>query len=306
MCEQIGTPTFFFTLSAADYHWKDIFRLIDGNTPYESISELDKKRLMHENPMIVANYFQLRAQKFMKHVMPALFNVQDYWYRFEWQARGSAHVHGLIWCHDAPCINEKDMTQNQIDNIVEYFDSKCLALNPIILQKQGFPCRVNFSDIPNEERENDLINLINNLQRHTFCGSHCYRWNKKQSKFLCRYKFPKETQDESTVKKDNGYYVYSPARDDPYVQRYNPLITKIWRANTDYSPILSLIAVLRYIAKYTSKGEVTSNNYKNLLNDIFEQGDNDTSAMKAISKIMMSVSTERDFSAQEVFHLMMG
>lgn len=31
-----------------------------------------------------------------------MFNVTDHWYRFEWQQRGSSHIHGFLWLTDAP------------------------------------------------------------------------------------------------------------------------------------------------------------------------------------------------------------
>ncbi len=32
--------------------------------------------------------------------------VLGYWFRFEWQHRGSPHVHGLAWFEDAPDVEE--------------------------------------------------------------------------------------------------------------------------------------------------------------------------------------------------------
>src|SRR5699024_155788 len=56
MVSQMGTPTVFFTLSAADYHWPDLFRLLAPNVDISSLSEQLRKELMH----IVAFFFQKR------------------------------------------------------------------------------------------------------------------------------------------------------------------------------------------------------------------------------------------------------
>src|SRR5699024_9520966 len=100
------------------------------------------------------------------------------------------------------------------------------------------------------------------------------------NKVICRYKFPKELQEESSVSDSEGYMQYCPKRDDPWLCRYNPLISQIWRANTDFSPIASKEAVLRYIAKYASKGEIASTSYKELLNDIISTTDDDSFAKR--------------------------
>ena len=56
------------------------------------------------------------------------FNV---WYRFAWQHRGSPHVHGLLWLHGAPDI-EQHSHENSAANevIVEYFDQLISAMHP--------------------------------------------------------------------------------------------------------------------------------------------------------------------------------
>ena len=33
----------------------------------------------------------------MDQILTPKFNVMDYWYRFEWQSRGSPHTHGFVW-----------------------------------------------------------------------------------------------------------------------------------------------------------------------------------------------------------------
>ena len=47
-----------------------------------------------------------------------MWNVADYWYRFEWQDRGSDHIYGFIWIKDmsAPFI----ITEESRAKIAEY------------------------------------------------------------------------------------------------------------------------------------------------------------------------------------------
>lgn len=100
--------------------------------------------------------------------------------------------------------------------------------------------------------------------------------------------------------------MYNPIRNDPLIQRYNPVITSIWRANTDFSRIISQTAVLKYIAKYAAKSEKASKDYNQLMKDIFSKVNDDQPAKSAITRLFIAALGERDYSAQEVFHLLMG
>ena len=35
-----------------------------------------------------------------------VLGATDYWFRFEWQHRGSPYVHGLAWLPDAPDVQQ--------------------------------------------------------------------------------------------------------------------------------------------------------------------------------------------------------
>lgn len=207
---------------------------------------------------------------------------------------------------DEPIKDENDISDEYLINIKAYFDRLCYAFN-----QQPQPCNIHpssqmFSDIPDGEREADLINLLNTLQRHTSCGNHCLRYDSKGKKWKCRYNFPKPLCEESTISDDDGYFTCTPARNDAYIQRYNPILTAIWRANTDFSPIASLEPVLRYIAKYASKGEKTSVPYLTSLQQICATKQDDSPAKSVVIKVLMSTVGERDYSAQEVAHILMG
>lgn len=86
MVKQLGCPTIFFTLSAADYHWPDLFRLLLENEgqPDRKPEELTKKKrrdLMHNNPDIVAYFLQKRCQLFVNKFLKPVFGVVDSWCR---------------------------------------------------------------------------------------------------------------------------------------------------------------------------------------------------------------------------------
>lgn len=142
-------------------------------------------------------------------------------------------------------MDDHNPTDLDLESVREFFDQRCSAYIPSIDPGAVHPSEYMFSDIPDCNKENDLINLINRVQKHTVCGKHCLRKDKKSGKMICRYNFPKDKCDYSYMEKEDGFYRFVPKRNDGYVQRYNWIITSIWRANTDFSPITSTYAVLR-------------------------------------------------------------
>ena len=80
-------------------------------------------------------------------------------------------------------------------------------------------------------------------------------------KLQCRYNFPHDLLDNSNITYADNFYRFLPKRNDLYIQRYDKLVTIIWRANTDFSPIIDMNAIILYIIKYTTKSETTSKTY---------------------------------------------
>ena len=97
MVQDLGLPSVFFTHSAADHQWPELARLLSPDDPTSSSS---RSRAVIENPAISDWFFSHRIQKFVEVFYVDLLGAQDYWFRFEWQHRGSPHVHGIAWFRD--------------------------------------------------------------------------------------------------------------------------------------------------------------------------------------------------------------
>lgn len=96
------------------------------------------------------------------------------------------------------------------------------------------------------------------MQRHTKCSeNYCLRKKKATGQLECRYHFPFPLVEEShIVQKENGVFEFISKRNDSLVNKFNPWILQLWRANVDITPVMSKDAFLNYIAKYASKAEV--------------------------------------------------
>ena len=134
MVRQLGIPSVFFSLSAADISWMPLLKtlglLVDGKTYTDTFIQnemtFDKKcQLVASHPTVCSRYFSYRVKKFFKHVLSSPHSnfgvLQDYFYRVEFQKRGSPHIHGLCWMKGAPLFNVQSEQQ-----VCDYID-KCIS-----------------------------------------------------------------------------------------------------------------------------------------------------------------------------------
>ncbi|KAG5935422.1 hypothetical protein E4U59_005616 [Claviceps monticola] len=54
------------------------------------------------------NELAAMVSEFLKDVIAKKFDIVDSWWRVEFQARGSPHVHMLLWLRDCPTLDVKD------------------------------------------------------------------------------------------------------------------------------------------------------------------------------------------------------
>jgi hypothetical protein len=78
------------------------------------------REAVRDNPLIIDFYFYRRFQLFKRHILTPKFNVVDSWDRFEYQARGSAHSHGLYWCDGAPEAEIENLSQEKRDHFAKF------------------------------------------------------------------------------------------------------------------------------------------------------------------------------------------
>jgi hypothetical protein len=77
-------------------------------------------------------------------------------------------------------------------------------------------------------------------------------------------------------------------------------------ANTDMQPCTSLKALLEYVAKYCSKAEHASVAYKDLQTLVLRHVNDRHPVLSFASKMLSKLIGERDWSAQEVSHILLG
>ncbi len=196
MVDTLGLPSVFFTHSAADTQSPELADLI---CPEESTSRAARSRSLIENPAVADWFFSHRIHCFVRSFYVEVLGAQDYWLRFEWQHRGSPHVHGLAWLSGAPDIegifNNSTTSESVKQETIQYINSVVTTVNPSIqldgsnphnaLPPQTDPHVCNKPYIEVEDKQQDLAELIATCQRHTRCSaSYCLRT--KEGKQQCR------------------------------------------------------------------------------------------------------------------------
>ncbi|XP_035813472.2 uncharacterized protein LOC118471686 [Amphiprion ocellaris] len=96
--------------------------------------------------------------------------IKDYFYRVEFQQRGSPHVHCLFWIENAPLIDKNTDTE-----VIEFID-------------QYVTCK-----LPSEDEE--LLEIVKSVQQH----SKRHSKSCKKNKTVCRFNFPKPASMQTFI-----------------------------------------------------------------------------------------------------------
>ena len=149
-----------------------------------------------ENPAIADWLFYERISKFVKAFYVGILGATDYWFIFEWQHRGSPHVHGLAWLPDEPNV-ERLLSYDDIsclldamEQITSYIDSLVSTMNPGIpadgnnlqnatpLPKTNpHVCNRSYAEI--KDLNMDLVDLIATCRWHIRCSmAYCLKHKK--------------------------------------------------------------------------------------------------------------------------------
>ena len=130
MIRQLGLPTLFLSLSANDLHWSELIvalgKLVDGNDytaaiESNTLSWETRSRLVQSDTVTCVRHFDQRVSQFIETILKSPVSpfgvLEDFFYRVEFQQRGSPHIHMLAWTQDAPKYADNDEAE-----VLEYID----------------------------------------------------------------------------------------------------------------------------------------------------------------------------------------
>ncbi len=239
MVDTLGLPTVFFTHSAADLHWPELAHLICPDNPD---SRPCRNTALLENPAIADWFFHHHIHKFVEAFYVGVLGATDYWLRFEWQHRGSLHVHGLAWLKVAPDVEAilASHEDGSEEGLVQYVDRIVTKVNPAV-QPDGSNiddapapktgphiCNQPYADV--QDFDQDLADLVATCQRRTRCSA-AYCMRTRDGKQQCRFGYPKPLQPDTALVTEDDEPLLLTARNDGFVNSYNP-VQRHWKCST--------------------------------------------------------------------------
>lgn len=124
----------------------------------------------------------------------------------------------------------------------------------------------------------------------------------------CRFGYPFDPAEAAAVVKAVGttYPRVFAARNDPRLNNYNRSVVLGWLANVDIIPRTGSMAVLNYIGKHCTNAEQSSEMYKGAIDHLLPQVEICKPLLSLVTRTMNKLIGERDWSAQEVCHLLLN
>ena len=185
----LGPPTFFITFSADDLHWKDLMivlaRCSGRDMTEDKVDELsneERRTLMTNNPVVTACHFQHHFQCLVKELIKGsgrpIGEVTDFFWRAEFQLRGSPHIHSLWWVKDAPNLDTVEGRTAAPDFIDRYISAR----------------------IPEEGcGEYSLRSVVLRVQKHNHTST-CIKKDKRKKSIECHFDFPQPLSSITRLK----------------------------------------------------------------------------------------------------------
>ena len=335
MIRQLGTPTWFFTLSAADLKWPDMIQTIAKqygvNYTDDEVAALsfdEKSNWLKRNPVTAARHFHYRLtvffQEFLKSTAKPLGEIADYAIRIEFQARGSPHAHCVIWVKDAPeyGVDHDSQVCDFIDQYVSCKlpkeDGKLRELVLLLQQhkhssycKRNKSCRFNFPKPPSsktliaqssEDDDDDVaqnVAVLSKVQKLVAEGN----TDMSLDDLLEKAEVSESEYTQALEVSSKGNVVV--LRREPNecsVNNYNPSVMLAWQANMDIQFVLNAYACVMYVASYIMK---TERSMGELLKRVATEARTDELKVQ-LRKVGSAFLTHRELSAQEAAYRLLS
>ena len=180
MIRQLGCPTFFITFSPAEIDWLELivilFKVLLNQIitidEAKSIGKDDRIFIVSQDPVTVSRYFENRIMELLKYINfpagPFSKNlICDYFWRDDFNTRGSPHVHMLTWNNNAPKYLTCFVTKKEYDEntklCCQFIDQYITCSRPM---DSNFIC-----DDGDEDNDNENEKDADNSDSFTFSSS---------------------------------------------------------------------------------------------------------------------------------------
>ncbi|GMF66045.1 unnamed protein product [Phytophthora lilii] len=288
-----------------------------------TLSSQERRRYQIENPGIAARHFNRRFNALFKHILcgkaQPLGQITDYFWRVEFQHRGSPHIHALLWVKDAPDVlklSESDtgrtILANYVDSIISVGAKDVMELKtctcPTCLLENNESLDIISARPPKADsvaRQCDLSRLVYRLQQHVcVSGSSC----RKQSN-ICRFGYPKATREKTEIEVNASIEGIPSIRlhlksDVPSINNYSPALLSTWRANMDIQLVGNAYGAAEYTAAYVSKAEPDTLRFKKKIRAAVKRCDPNLPTHANLKRIAHATLSIKEVSAQETIYIL--
>ena len=335
---QLGIPTFFISLSAADTKWPELLqslgKIVDGKTysleEIENMSFSERTRLVNSDPVTCARYFDRRFQFFLKHIIYKdpypLGPITDHFYRIEFQHRGSPHVHMILFSERAPKYNKNGDNTAVIEYIDKYISCSLepreeanqyinyqVHKHSKTCRKGGRPtCRFHYPLPPfektvilrhNPEKTQEEKDKYIEIQR--YLDSDAINSNTTLDDVLRHFSLTYEQYEtivRSSIMHDKVFLRRKPS--ECRVNMYICNLLHVWKANMDCQFCLDPYSVVSYIVNYINKeNRGLSLNLATVTRECESEKKSIRETIKKLGNVFLNTS---EISVQECVYVLLG
>lgn len=194
-----GPPTFFITLSCAEYQWKDVKRLVKERILLTGGNdEWNENRLssnVNEYCIVVQEYFQEKVKIWLNTVGAKVFGIKHYWYRFEFApSRGQIHAH-MLAISDSRALPQKyydlrpdkqkqaKFLEGWVQTCFNMTTSKDASIS--ISETAEHPSSLSFDQMVDRKKYDENL-CLTKLQQHV-CSKYCLKKMRYVKKLFMNY-----------------------------------------------------------------------------------------------------------------------
>ena len=204
---QLGKPTFFITFSPAEVDWFELIvileKVLNNNDisldEAQSMQKVKRIDLICRDPVTVARYFENRLRELMKYIIhengPFSENrIKDYFWRVDFQYRGSPHIHMVTWHEGAPVYTSPDT--NSENKNYNRMVKECIKF-----VDKYITCNRPENNELTEEKGNidEIYNKNANLKYQEHIHKSNCKFYDKSDNVMCKYSFPKPIMNETII-----------------------------------------------------------------------------------------------------------
>ena len=260
-------------------------------------------------------------------------DAQWFWYRFEYQARGSTHAHGCAYLHNDPGLcslvkkaAEAWLAERKVQNQEEpayitlreegrIAKAKAIAYAGWLVTTLNDALPTNAWQLPqshpstcqtpSDSNDTDYHDLVNSVQRHSQCSpAYCLRHKPGQETPTCHFNFSRELCEVSDIHfEELSNATLSTKRNDPQLNSHQRFMLQNWRANVDLQIILLM---WKHVPDTWLNMLQTSMPATAIFATCVGKLSHHHNPLTALRSSMLCVVGVCDFSAQETAHMLMG